>query len=66
MAREQEPCGGHSPLQLKLWVSRTVGEGGEQPRAGHESHPTVAGKRKVGVSIQDRSKMGNFKILNET
>lgn len=43
MAEGQEPCGGHSELQLKLWVPQTVGGGGKQPWAGHESqHGWVA------------------------
>ena len=47
-------------MQLKLWVSQAVGERGEHVL---DMNSSVAGKHKVRVSIQERSKMGNLKSL---
>lgn len=42
LAEGQEPCGGHSRLQFKLWISQTVeGEGVNSHVLG--MNPSVAG-----------------------
>lgn len=41
LAEGQEPCGGHSRLQFKLWISQTVEEGVNSHVLG--MNPSVAG-----------------------